>query len=144
MRIRLQTTAGLTFAQTALDRLCFYLTGRDDVANKLHELCLASGLGGLVLPLKGAPRWHEFVPAGAIQPVGFGDDEALLPVTLRSFQGYRLLQEYFAFPQRYRFFEVTGTSARNADFTKHVESRSAPGTLNLPEFGVRVNPWTVP
>ena len=27
---------------------------------------------------------------------------------VRSFQGYRLLQEYFSFPQRYRFFEVTG------------------------------------
>ena len=34
--------------------------------------------------------------AEAIQPVGFSDGEALLPVTLRSFQGYRLLQEYFA------------------------------------------------
>src|SRR3984893_15965736 len=33
VRIRLQTTAGLTFAQTAIDRLCFHLTGRDDVAN---------------------------------------------------------------------------------------------------------------
>jgi type VI secretion system protein ImpG len=107
VRIRLKTTAGLTFAQTAIDRLCFYLAGRDDVANKLYELCLATGLGALVLPLKGSPRWHEFVPA-AIQPVGFSDGEALLPVTLRSFQGYRLLQEYFAFPQRYRFFEVTG------------------------------------
>ena len=108
VRIRLKTTAGLTFQQTGIDKLCFYLTGRDDVANKLHELCLASGLGALVLPSKGAPRRHELLPAGAIKPVGFGDDEALLPVTLRSFQGYRLLQEYFAFPQRYRFFEVTG------------------------------------
>src|ERR1700674_85242 len=108
VRIRLKTTAGLTFAQTAIDRLCFYLAGRDDVANKLYELCLATGLGALVLPAKGSPRWHEFVPAGAIQPVGFSDGEALLPVTLRSFQGYRLLQEYFSFPQRYRFFEVTG------------------------------------
>ncbi len=108
VRIRLKTTAGLTFAQTAIDRLCFYLAGRDDVANKLFELCLGAGLGALVLPLKSPPRWHEFVPAGAIQPVGFSDGEALLPVTLRSFQGYRLLQEYFSFPQRYRFFEVTG------------------------------------
>jgi type VI secretion system protein ImpG len=108
VRIRLRTTAGLKFAQTAIDRLCFYLTGRDDVANKLHELCLASGLGALVLPVKSPPRWHEFLPAAAIQPVGFSDNEALLPVTLRSFQGYRLLQEYFSFPQRYRFFEVTG------------------------------------
>ena len=35
LRIRLKTTAGLKFAQTAIDRLCFYLAGRDDVANKL-------------------------------------------------------------------------------------------------------------
>ncbi|HEY6359563.1 MAG TPA: type VI secretion system baseplate subunit TssF, partial [Vicinamibacterales bacterium] len=28
--------------------------------------------------------------------------------TLRSFQGYRLLQEYFSFPGRFRFFELTG------------------------------------
>jgi type VI secretion system protein ImpG len=53
---------------------------------------------------------HEFLPASAIRPVGFADDEALLPVTLRSFQGYRLLQEYFAFPARYRFVEVCGLS----------------------------------
>ena len=69
VRIRLKTTAGLTFAQTAIDRLCFYLTGRDDVANKLYELCLASGLGALVLPVKSATRWHEFVPAGG-DPAG--------------------------------------------------------------------------
>jgi type VI secretion system protein ImpG len=108
LRIRLKTTAGLRFAQTAIDRLCFYLAGRDDVANKLYELCLASGLGTLVVPSKGATAWHEFLPAASIQPVGFTDAEALLPVTLRSFQGYRLLQEYFAFPQRFRFFELTG------------------------------------
>lgn len=108
VRIRLKTTAGLTFAQTAIDRLCFYLAGRDDVANTLYELCLATGLGVLVRPPAGAPRDCEFLPAATIQPVGFTDDEALLPVTLRSFQGYRLLQEYFSFPQRYRFFEVTG------------------------------------
>jgi type VI secretion system protein ImpG len=110
VRIRLKATAGLTFAQTPIDRLCFYLSGRDDVANKLYELCLGAGLGALALPLTGTAKWHELLPAAAIRAVGFTDDEALLPVTLRSFQGYRLLQEYFAFPQRYRFFEITGLS----------------------------------
>jgi type VI secretion system protein ImpG len=110
LRIRLKTTAGLKFNQTAIDRLCFYLAGRDDVANKLYELCLGTGLGALVLPSGGGAKWHELLPATALRPVGFTDEEALLPVTLRSFQGYRLLQEYFAFPQRYRFFEVAGLS----------------------------------
>lgn len=108
LRIRLRTTAGLKFAQTSLDRLCFYLSGPDEVANRLCELCLGTGLGALVMPAKGTPRWHELLPPANIRPVGFTDDQALLPVTLRSFQGYRLLQEYVVFPQRYRFFEITG------------------------------------
>jgi len=107
LRIRLRATAGLKFDRIALDRLPFYLAGRDDVANKLYELCLSAGLGVLVQPVGGSTRWHEFLPAASPQPVGFTDEESLLPVTLRSFPGYRLLQEYFAFPQRYRFFELT-------------------------------------
>jgi type VI secretion system protein ImpG len=108
LRIRLKATAGLKLEQTKLDRVCFYLAGRDDVANKLLELCLATGLGVLVRPVGGRPQDVTVLPPSSIQPVGFDDHHALLPVTVRSFQGYRLLQEYFSFPQRYRFFELTG------------------------------------
>jgi len=108
VRIRLRSTAGLKFSQIALDRLTLYLTGRTDVANGLYELCAASGLGTLVLAGRDAPRRYELLPASSIQPIGFADSEAVLPVTLRSFQGYRLLQEYFAFPQRFRFIELSG------------------------------------
>jgi type VI secretion system protein ImpG len=108
LRIKLRTTAGLKFKQLSLDRLPFYLTGRDDVVNKLYELSLSASVGALALPLKGASRSYDFLPANTIRPVGFEDDQALLPTTLRSFHGYRLLQEYFSFPQRYTFFELTG------------------------------------
>lgn len=108
LRIRLKTTAGLTFDEIKVDRLCFYLAGRDDVANKLLELCLGTGLGVLVRPAGGRPQDITLLPASTIQPVGFTDQQALLPVTVRSFQGYRLIQEYFSFPQRYRFIELTG------------------------------------
>jgi len=108
LRIRLKTTAGLNFDEIKFDRLCFYLAGRDDVVNKLLELCLATGLGVMVRQPGGRPQEFTLLPGSAMQPVGFTDQQALLPVTLRSFQGYRLLQEYFSFPQRYRFFELTG------------------------------------
>jgi type VI secretion system protein ImpG len=111
VRIRLKTTAGLKFDETTIDRLCFYLGGRDDVANKLLESCLATGVGVLVRPVNAGPQDFSLLPASAIRPVGFADEEALLPLSLRSFQGYRLLQEYFAFPQRYRFIELTGLAA---------------------------------
>ena len=112
LRLRLKATAGLKFKQIAADRLPVYLTGRDDVVRSLYELCLGAGLGTLVLPVRSSDRptsaggWQEFLGAASIRPVGFSDREALLPVTLRTFQGYRLLQEYFAFPQRYHFFEL--------------------------------------
>ncbi len=108
VRLRLRSTAGVNFSQLPLDQLVVYLSGREDVANRLYELMLASGLGTLVVSSpKGQPR-HQLLPAASIRPVGFRDQEALLPVTLRSFQGYRLLQEYFAFPQRYRFIALAG------------------------------------
>ena len=110
LRIRLKTTAGLDLQQLKFDRLNFYLGGRDDVANKLLELCLASGLGVLVRPAGARATDVTLLPPSAIRPVGFSDQEALLPVSVRSFQGYRLLQEYFSFPQRFRFFELTGLS----------------------------------
>jgi type VI secretion system protein ImpG len=107
LRIRLKSATGIPFSKMALDRLRFYLAGADGIANKLYELCLGANLGTLVLPAK-SPKWHELLKPGNTRAVGFADDEALLPVTLRSFQGYRLLQEYFAFPQRFRFFEISG------------------------------------
>lgn len=108
IRMRLKTVGGVPFAKTALDNLTFYLAGGDDVGNKLYELCLGSGLGTLVLSGTGAVRPYELLKPTTIRPLGFRDEEALLPVTLRSFQGYRLLQEYFAFPQRFRFVEIGG------------------------------------
>jgi len=50
-----------------------------------------------------------FIPAAdSIRPVGFDNEDAVLPFTKRSFTGYRLLSEYFAFPYKFLFFDVFG------------------------------------
>jgi type VI secretion system protein ImpG len=108
VRLKLRTPPGVRFSQLPLASLTFFLTGADDVANKLYELCLGNTVALLALPGAGASPAYDFIRPSNMRPVGFEDREALLPVSLRSFQGYRLLQEYFAFPQRFRFFEVTG------------------------------------
>ena len=48
------------------------------------------------------------LPATCLQPVGFTSDEGILPYSDRSFLGYRLLQEYFTFPEKFFFFDLTG------------------------------------
>ncbi|MEW9898553.1 type VI secretion system baseplate subunit TssF [Chitinivorax sp. PXF-14] len=108
IRIKLQSTAGVTLDQLALDRLRICLSGSDEVAGKLYELIFGSAQAVVLAPGTRPWAWHELLPARCIERVGYGDDEALLPANLRSFQGYRLLQEYFAFPRRYLFFDVTG------------------------------------
>src|SRR5207247_10662767 len=43
-----------------------------------------------------------------VVPVGFEEAEATLPFSARSLPGYRLLTEYFAFPQKFCFFDLAG------------------------------------
>ena len=111
VRLRLRATAGVDFSQIALDRLRVYLSGSEDVAFKLYELILGRCVGALLMPLTKPIPWTEFLPGRCVQSVGFGDDQALLPTTLRSFQGYRLVHEYFSFPQRFLFFDIDGLKA---------------------------------
>lgn len=49
--------------------------------------------------------------ADQVQPVGFAEEQALIPYPQNTFRGYRHLQEYFAFPDKYLFVEVAGLDA---------------------------------
>ncbi|HEX9749799.1 MAG TPA: type VI secretion system baseplate subunit TssF [candidate division Zixibacteria bacterium] len=46
------------------------------------------------------------LPVSAVVPAGFDDAEALLPYPSESFAAYRLLQEFFALPERYHFIDI--------------------------------------
>ncbi|ROZ78313.1 type VI secretion system baseplate subunit TssF [Ramlibacter sp. WS9] len=107
VRISLKSTAGLDFSAIGLGDLRFYCSGADDVAYRLNELVCGNALGVFVAG-KGAASNFRALEPDAIRPVGFDEEEALLPVTLRGFEGYRLIQEYFAFPHRFLFFDVCG------------------------------------
>jgi type VI secretion system protein ImpG len=108
VRLRLRVTAGLNFSQIALDRLSVHIAGSEEVAFKLYERLLGACVGVMLVPPARPIRSFEFLPGNCVGRLGFDDDQALLPITLRGFQGARLLQEYFSFPQRFLFFEVRG------------------------------------
>jgi type VI secretion system protein ImpG len=108
VRIRLKTAAGVPMHQVGLDRLTLFLSGSDDTALRLYELLLGSALGVLATPPARPAPWFEWLGPAAIQPVGFAAEHALLPYSSRSFSGYRLLHEYFAFPERFRFVDLVG------------------------------------
>jgi type VI secretion system protein ImpG len=108
-RLKLSCLPDVQFKTMPLSSLRFYLNGESTVVHTLYELLFNSCTRIIVRD----PRPHSQIPpvhlpASALQPVGFREEEALLPSPRRSFNGYRLLQEYFALPERFFFVELNG------------------------------------
>lgn len=111
LRLRLRAGAGLMINELDMDSLMLHLRGPEGLPGRILEQMLAQAVGILVQPVQDDNRWHALIDKSAIRAQGFDDDQALLPVGPRSFQGYRLLQEYFALPQRFQFVELGGLAA---------------------------------
>jgi type VI secretion system protein ImpG len=95
-----------------LGRLRLYLHGDPTMSYTLyHHLCRhveeARVVSGTAVPERGDT---PFAPL-ALEPGGFGENEALIPYPPASFPGYRHLQEYFALPEKFLFIDVTGLDA---------------------------------
>jgi type VI secretion system protein ImpG len=108
LRITLRTGAELPFNALSLDSLPFYLSGNDEQPFRLYEQLLGNACA--VFARQPGSDWVERLPQDALRACGFDDREAALPVVPQAFQGYRLLQEYFALPQRFLFVEFAGLS----------------------------------
>jgi len=108
LRLTFHCTAGVQAAQLSLDELPIYLVGADSLPADLYAQLMGNGTRVLVRGAAGPGHTTVALGREAIQRVGYGDDEALIPPARRQFSGYRLLQEYFAFPQRFLFVKLGG------------------------------------
>jgi type VI secretion system protein ImpG len=104
LRLHFKLGAGVQLDALAFDELPVFFAGAGDLASLLYEQVLGNGMGFSVV----AGDSVRHIGQAGIEPRGFTDAEALLPVSDRSFSGYRLLQEYFACPQRFQFAAFTG------------------------------------
>ncbi|MDF3980976.1 type VI secretion system baseplate subunit TssF [Luteibacter sp. PPL554] len=103
------------------DRIDLFLAAPDGAAGRLYEALLAHGRGFSIE----AGGVGDYRDPTCLQPVGFDDDEALLPTDARSFSGHRLLREYFACPRRYLFVSL-----------RHL--RTALATISAERFSITV------
>jgi len=106
LRLRLEClTRGSTFQELEdLHRLRFYLSGEPMAVKELYErlFCNLENVA-IQLPDADAPK---YLGAESIKQVGLGLDTDVLPYPPNAHPGYMLLQEYFAFPQQYFFFDL--------------------------------------
>ncbi len=109
LRMELRTQGGVSFRELELDRLRFYLDGEGQSVQALYELLVNKTREIWIRPTNSKPGAKPIVlPGSCLQPVGFGMEDGLLPYPPHAFMGYRLLQEYFTFPQKFLFVDLTG------------------------------------
>ena len=108
LRIDLSTLLpSIPFATFACRQLRFFLHGAAAQQNvhALYELIFNHTLE-VVIEGGGAEKPRQRLAPANLRPVGFELDEGLLNYLPRSFPGYRLLTEYFAFPEKYLFVDL--------------------------------------
>lgn len=121
LSLRLAMSADGHLGDLDLKQLRLHLAGERYISQLLY-LSLLRHLGGIQLVLldaAGKPLVDAFeqpvatlqLPANNVQPVGFAEDEALIPYPLNTFRGYRYLQEYFAFQDKFLFVDLKGLDA---------------------------------
>lgn len=88
----------------ALDQLRFCFAGRTKAAlifDAIFGACSAVGA-------RPEARAGRLSPLPMPAMVGIADSEALMPRTRSSFEGYRLLREYFMMPERFHYARIDG------------------------------------
>ncbi len=93
-----------SFHQLGVNSLRFFIHGDALAANKVLETVFTRTLHIGVRDERGRVR---LLPPDSLQEVGFSPEEGVLPTASHSLPGYRLLQEYFSFPEQFRFLDVT-------------------------------------
>ncbi|WP_432738127.1 type VI secretion system baseplate subunit TssF [Maridesulfovibrio sp. FT414] len=96
---------GIGLDQWDVSSLRFHLPG-DSAAASMRYKFLFNYIRSIQVSSEGGSL--AVLPTRNLKPVGFEDDEALLPYPSQAFPGYRILQEYFILPEKFLFFEVTG------------------------------------
>lgn len=118
--LRLTLSAQGNFSALRFGSLRLHLAGDHYVSQGLY-LKLLRHLDGIHLqlldqnglPVNGVDGRAATVrlSASQVQPVGFAQEHALIPYPQNTFDGYRHLQEYFTFPEKYLFVDVEGLEA---------------------------------
>ena len=121
-------SAQATWAALGVASIRVYLDGEGSQVSALREALCGRVIGMLAQTAPVGP-WRGCGDA-LPQPVGFAPDEALIDFDARSHHAYRLLTEYFAFPEKFNFVDLSLPAAV-------LESSARTVTLHFAMQGIR-------
>lgn len=123
LRIEIECLGGLRLSQLGVDSLRFFLQGENASVQALYETLFVNPLRVVLQSASANKKTAGFsLPPSSIAQVGFTTDDGSLAYSDHSFLGYRLLQEYFTFPEKFLFFDLVGLNKTSlADFGNKFE-----------------------
>ena len=136
LRLKITAQGSDPIQALAPTSLRLHIPGHETGAFDLYEM-LAGRLRGVALVIPGrAPRR---LGPDALRWLGFAEEEAALPEQPGTHPAYRLLQEYFAFHEKFLFCDVEGLDTEGA-----MESMELLLLLDTaPPRGMRIRPGMV-
>jgi type VI secretion system protein ImpG len=108
LRLDVQCDPGVDVAELELDSLRLHLSGSLLTTMPMYELLISSVD---YIEVQGSDGVHR-LPPGCLRELGFGEDETMLGSPAHVHPAYDLLQEYFAFPRKFQFFDLGGLRGR--------------------------------
>lgn len=101
---------GSTLENIPLSKLRLFFTGEPAIAHSLYFTMTRSvrEVRFLLRGENGAYQSVHVLSPEMIRPVGFREDEGLYPYPANTFPGYRIIQEYFCFSEKFLFTEISG------------------------------------
>lgn len=115
LHLRIEAPNTLPINKMNLESLRFYIHGERWLSNSLYEI-IFSDLKYIKIYDDNKDDDFTLGESGeaSVSPVGFEEDENMLPYPQNSNSGYRLIQEYFAFPEKFLFFDLNELSLKRA------------------------------
>jgi len=98
--------SGISLAQWNQDKISFSLSGSYSTTSTIFA-CFTQFISKIQIAGPTSPEPHVIDKTG-FRPFGFDRGNSLFSYPSQSFSGFSLLQEYFIFPQKFLFFELSG------------------------------------
>lgn len=113
LQLSLKTlSSSVSFAELAPNKLRFFIKGTSQNVYALYEL-LMRDTAEIALATSADDKDFIRLDKSHLKAVGFDNDQGMLPYSARSNLGYRLLSEFFTFPEKFLFFDIEGLSVEN-------------------------------
>ena len=129
------TSEQATLGKLGLGKLRVFIDGEPSFCAALRDALFMRTVTAYV-EADHSGRWTR-LQATPVSVAGYGEEEGLIPFSARSHPAYRLLTEYFCFPEKFNFFDIDMTA---------IDAAMVPGartvTLHLALSGLRTDSHT--